>query len=103
MHSLGPGLQLLGGLDPADPLVPGKRRDVLPRRKRRRIIPQRVFQVAGKIMDDAAGNVAFAGHRRGGNTLANVRNGKRTLSLPDQHPQCPWKAQEAHRQSYHSD
>src|ERR1700759_1449195 len=46
---------LLGLLDPADELVAGERRDVLPGVERCRVGDQRLAQVRGQLVHDAAG------------------------------------------------
>ena len=48
-------------LDPADELVAGEGRDVVPRSERRRIGEQRLAQICGKLVYDPAGH-ALAAH-----------------------------------------
>jgi hypothetical protein len=50
------GHPLLGILDPADELVPGQRRDVLPGIECRRVGDQRLAQVCGKLVHYTAGH-----------------------------------------------
>jgi hypothetical protein len=52
VHEIGvfSGQLLLGILNPADELVSSRRRDVLPRIKRRLVGDQRIAQVCGKVV-----------------------------------------------------
>ena len=54
------GHLLLGILDPADELVSGQRRDVLPSIERRRVGDQRVAQVCGKVVHHPTGHSLVA-------------------------------------------
>ena len=72
IDALAPGLQLLGGLDPADPFVAGQRGDILPGRQGFEINFQRFFQIFGKIVDDAAGYVFLVSHHN-----SNGRGGRK--------------------------
>jgi hypothetical protein len=56
-----PGRLLLGILDPADELVAGERRDVLPGIQCRGIGDQRLLQVSGQLVHDSTGH-SLAGH-----------------------------------------
>lgn len=60
--ALAPGLRLLGGFDPADPFVAGKRGDIAPGRQCLRIAFQCIFEIFGKIVDDASGNALLVRH-----------------------------------------
>src|SRR4051794_18732809 len=51
-----PGRLLLGILDPADELVAGQRRDVLPRIEYRAIGDERLAQVSGKLVHPPTGH-----------------------------------------------
>jgi len=62
VDALAPGLRFLGGLDPADPLVAGERRDVVPSRQRLWVSQERIPEVVRKAMDNAAGNFPLIGH-----------------------------------------
>src|SRR6478735_5034455 len=57
-------LRLLRGFDPADPLVAGQRRNVVPGRQRFGLKLQRLLQVIGKRMDDATSDLPFVSHPR---------------------------------------
>jgi hypothetical protein len=52
--------RFFGRLDPADPLIARKRRNILPRLQRFRVGGQRLFQVGGKVMDHTARDLSFA-------------------------------------------
>ena len=67
------GHPLLGIFDPADELVAGKRRDVLPSIECRRVGDQRLAQVRGKLVHCPTGH-SLAAHR------ANVAVEARTSS-----------------------
>ena len=54
------GLLLLGVLDPADELVAGEGRDVLPGIEDRGVGDQRLPQVGGQLVDDATGDLRAA-------------------------------------------
>jgi hypothetical protein len=54
------GRFLLGILDPADELVAGQRRDVLPGVECDRVVDQRHTQVSGKLVHDPTGNSQVA-------------------------------------------
>jgi len=83
VDALAPGLILLRGLDPADPFVPCERGDVEPRRQGSRVISQRLFQIRGKLVHDAAGDFLIfgrIGHQGKANGLARMSamGGKQT-------------------------
>src|SRR5579863_10461421 len=54
------GLLLLGLLDPADELVAGERRDVVPRRERRRVLDEGQAQVPRELVDHTTGHARTA-------------------------------------------
>src|SRR5215203_2389793 len=61
-----PRLGLLGGLDPANPLVARERGDVVPGQQRIWIAFERIFEIVGEVMDYSAGDVVFASHGQHG-------------------------------------
>jgi hypothetical protein len=62
INALLPGLELFGGLDPADPFVAGKRRYVLPRRQRLRVGNEGVPKIVGKVVHDPSRDVCRLDH-----------------------------------------
>src|SRR5215218_1535680 len=61
-----PRLGLLGGLDPANPLVAGERGDVVPGQQRIWVAFERIFEIVGEVMDYTAGDVVLGSHRQDG-------------------------------------
>ena len=76
------GFLLLRIFDPADELVAGQRRDVLPGIECGRVGDQRHTQVSGKLVHDATGN-SQAAHRA---TLANQIGQEISLTLDIHNP-----------------
>ena len=79
------GHLLLGILDPADELVAGQRRDVLPGIERRRVGDQSFAQVFGKFVHHPTGH-SLAAHKT---TVAAILDARKPSGLMDPHGPIP--------------